>query len=402
MAAVMSGAGLVVILGWQFSALGLGGSNSADADGPEVAGSASEVGEVPVTAGSVPDASGSAAAARPSSGPVSPGGTASTAHHASTFELGVATGYRILSLSEIELDQQLELYADMGISWVRIDFDWGRIERVRGQHDWSAPDRVVDAVRAHGMKVLPCISFAPYWASGSTDSRVPPKLNADYANFAALAAGRYASKGIDSWQIWNEANLRDFWKPYPNPTKYAGMLKAASVAIKKANPSAKVIATGLAPVRTTREKGHITALDFLNELYAEGAGSSFDAVGVHPYTYPDLPTDTSRWNAFQGVYSLRDLMVRMGDGGKPIWITEFGAPTGTASNAVSEARQVSILSSGIALARAWSWSGPMMIYGGVDLGTDVSNSEENFGFVKQSLEPKLAYDAIVSELDGDG
>ena len=68
-------------------------------------------------------------------------------------------------------------------------------------------------------------------------------------------------------------------------------------------------------------------------MYADGAQGSFDGVGYHPYTFPSTrrPSSSGRPGPqmSQTSPSLRSLMAAHGDSAKKIWITEFGAPTGS-------------------------------------------------------------------------
>jgi hypothetical protein len=65
-------------------------------------------------------------------------------------------------------------------------------------------------------------------------------------------------------------------------------------------------------------------------MYANGAKGSFDALGYHAYSFRELPdTYGSGWSQMaQTSPSPRSMMIRNGDGNKPIWVTEFGAPSG--------------------------------------------------------------------------
>ena len=45
-------------------------------------------------------------------------------------------------------------------------------------------------------------------------------------------------------EIWNEPNLSGFWKPEPQPERYARLVASAYEAIKAADPGIQVIAGG--------------------------------------------------------------------------------------------------------------------------------------------------------------
>ena len=77
--------------------------------------------------------------------------------------------------------------------------------------------------------------------------------------------------------------------------------------------------------------------NFLGQIYAAGAGSSFDAAAVHTDTacLVDPPSSFYREDGnvarftFLGFRTVHDVMVANGDGAKPIWMTELGWTTTT-------------------------------------------------------------------------
>ncbi|GAA2150988.1 hypothetical protein GCM10009760_45900 [Kitasatospora kazusensis] len=72
---------------------------------------------------------------------------------------------------------------------------------------------------------------------------------------------------------------------------------------------------------------------FLTQAYARAAGRPmWDALAIHPYTQPLLPAaQAAVWGGWATVPALRQIMKDNGEGAKPMWITEVGAPTGAAT-----------------------------------------------------------------------
>jgi hypothetical protein len=309
---------------------------------------------------------------------------------------GVSPGYSIYSLSQRKLDRLFSEFSRMGLTWVRVDLNWSRVERKPGHFTWSEPDRVITTARKHGLEVLAILGYSPEWANGGAGGGTPPSSAASIAPFAKAAASRYAKLGVATWEIWNEANLAPNWSPQPDPAGYAGLLQAANTAIKAMQPDATVLATGLAAASVVSTEQNMPALDFLSGLYSTGAANSFDGISVHPYTYPGLASTPG--SAFQRLQLLRDLMVDQGDGDKLVWVTETGAPTGTGTGAVSQRRQARILVDVLRTSVSYPWIGPILVYGGIDAGTDRSDREDNFGFLKRDFSAKLARSALAREI----
>ena len=312
------------------------------------------------------------------------------------YTVGVSGGYALLTMSGTDLARELALYQGMGVSWLRVDVDWSAIEATEGVYDWSDLDAVVDA--AVGFNILGVIAYSPLWATSDTgETHAPPSTLSDYSGFCTAAATRYAGK-IQAWEIWNEPNLINFWTTDADPVVYTDMVQAAYPAIKAADSGALVIAGALSPATTSG--GSIAPEEFTASCYTEGIQGYFDAWSVHPYCFPADPQDSSTdsWNTFQRLPLVYAEMVTGGDDGKQIWLTEFGAPTGTDEAAVTEDEQADQLESGLGQAHAWSWVGPLFFYSGRDRGTDLSDREQNFGFVKYDFSDKPARTALTSAI----
>jgi hypothetical protein len=310
--------------------------------------------------------------------------------------VGVSDGTDMLDMSDRDLDRTLQITREAGVWAVRVDVDWSRIEEQRGRRDWSDVDRVIHAVRAHGMCAHGLLTYAPAWAADpgqrAEGSYFAPRPDM-FAQFASDTATRYRH-GVQVWEIWNEPNTIRFFKPEPDPARYGALLAAAYTAIKSVGADLTVVSGGLAPAEDNGRD--IAPTSFLRGLYHTGANHFFDAFGIHPYTYPALPNDlsTSAWNTALRLRDMHDTMVDGGDPAKRIWVTECGAPTGTASVAVSDALQADTLRIALRAARDVSWLGPAFVYSIRDSGTDASDPEQNFGILRHDLSPKPSYAVV--------
>ena len=117
-----------------------------------------------------------------------------------------------------------------------LGLNWRQIEPARGSFDWTIFDRFMNKAAAAGMNVLYVLGQAPDWAAGSHQGRfgstynpLPPRSTDDWANYVAAVARRYRGK-IHAYELWNEANLRDFYDGDP-----AYLVKLATVEIGRAH-----------------------------------------------------------------------------------------------------------------------------------------------------------------------
>jgi hypothetical protein len=294
--------------------------------------------------------------------------------------------------SPAQRDADLDTIAAAGMTWVRADFYWGSIETERGHFSWSATDAFVRAARARGLRVLAMPEYTPAWARSGPTDKYPPVHPEDYAAFVRALAKRYAPMGVHAWEIWNEPNLSIFWKPRADPVAYTRLLKLAYTAIKHADPSATVVSGGLAPAGNTGRD--VAPLTFVASMYEHGAKGTFDALGYHPYSYPYAPMHKAAWNTFYRTPDVHALMARYHDGGKAIWGTETGFPTGSNSRAVSAATQAEYMTAEIKQWTSWSFHGPIIFFSIRDSTTDRQSLNGNMGMLYYSRAPKPVFAAI--------
>ena len=349
-------------------------------------------------------------------GIAAPGAVTPVVTTATTDKFGISLETKPYTYTDSQLNATFNDIASLGMGWVRFDLPWSLVQPTGpDSFDWTAVDRVVASANAHNIKLVPILDYTPGWARPdvcNASDKCGPLDPTAFANFAQAAAQRYSSQGIHTWEIWNEPNITQFWLPAPSTKNYSLLLKDSYTAIKTVDSSATVISAGLSPATTSN--GDIAPTDFLSGLYKNGAGAYFDAVGMHPYSFPVPPSTFESWNAWSQMsatsVSLRSIMVANGDSSKKIWITEVGAPTGgpgvmaTATNYqlgnspdhVDEALQAKIIQDAITTVQTYSWAGPLFIYSYKDNGAAPTTIENFFGLLRYDGSPKPAYTVFKS------
>jgi len=300
---------------------------------------------------------------------------------------GFADGMKLVQMSPEDLERQLEAVALTNARWLRVPFNWSLIESTRGVYDWSQVDRVVDRARAHGLKVLANLAYAPTWARASrTTGTGPPRAGRAYGAFAGAATEHFAGR-VKHFEIWNEPNFAKFFGgPATHahaPEKYTRLLKKAYRAIKAERRSSVVVAGGLAPGLDTDETYSMPT--FVSRMYDAGARRFFDAMSLHPYT----TTSPASWDRVYGdVTEVRELMRAHKNGKRKIWYTEFGhtSPLG----GLSETLQAAWVVKELAAAAARPYVGPAFLYAIRDSGTDRTDYGQNFGtLLTYDFRPKV-------------
>jgi len=211
------------------------------------------------------------------------------------------------------------------VKTIRMSIYWPECEPSPGVYDFRAVDRQVGAAAAAGIRVQPFVNGTPSWLAAE-QARPPlgPRARKAWSRFLRVVVRRYGSQGefwagrkprapMRLWQVWNEPNFALFWRPWPRPAAYARLLRISARAIRAADPRAKIVLGGVAPVH-----GGIGIGVFLRKLFRlPGVRRSFDIVAAHPYA-----------SSVPGVeYRLREArtaMVEAGIGNRPLLVTEMG------------------------------------------------------------------------------
>lgn len=166
---------------------------------------------------------------------------------------------------------------------------WNQIERERGRYSWGALDREVAKAEAAGQQVLLVLGGTPEWAAvaaapgpefAGPGSSMPMTDPALFEAYVRAVVARYGGR-IAAYQIWNEANIPQFWRG--TPELMADLTARAYAIIKAEVPGAQVVA---ASTGSRWVKG-------FTEFYPEylvglrNLGWPIDAVAVSLYPLPE-------------------------------------------------------------------------------------------------------------------
>lgn len=209
--------------------------------------------------------------------------------------------------------------SETGARWVRCGAgatqigNWPALEPERGVFDWKpAEDEWAGMMTLEGLFVAPILGYTPKWASSGPEGEAsyPPRDLRDYALFCTEIAGRFRGR-IGHWECWNEPNIEFLSGTIP---EFADLQKTLAVAVRRANPDARVLFGATAGVD----------VPFITRCYEQGVGGYFDIMAVHPYQWDATFNDD--WFVAK-LTSLRALMDQWGDTEKPIWLNELGWAT---------------------------------------------------------------------------
>jgi hypothetical protein len=300
-------------------------------------------------------------------------------------------------------------YKALGGMRIREDYHWSQIEPARGEWRFEGVDPQVQMAGGYGVEITVLLVYGVDWAmkNGETSTIDP----ADYAGFAGKVAARYCDT-VKTYEIWNEPDLVNFWKPGPDPVHYGNMLAAAAPAIRTVCPDAKILLGGQSSYSNLLHRWW-----FMEEVFASRPElcSLFDILALHPYTVGQAPSPEKDFiidaeSAMEGQSLMtgiaRERLAAMGCPEKPLWFTEMGWP----SYEIGEEAQGRFLARSILLAardgvEAYFW---YTFWDGEPITTGPRPHENYFGFfgwpfdkVPNRTKPAyLAFRGLIGEIGG--
>jgi hypothetical protein len=263
---------------------------------------------------------------------------------------------------------------------------------------------VIDHARRQGLKVIARIGFVPTWARppGSEVSYLAPERYPDLGDFLYAFAARYRGE-VDHLIVWNEPNLSLEWgfRP-PSPAEYADMLRVSHGRAKDANPELQILAGALAP--TLGAPDAMDDLAYLRGMYAAGAAPYFDVLAVHAYGWRFSPDDAPAPDAinYRRVELLREIMVELGDGHKPVMITEGGwndHPRWTKAVRPAQRAEYTVRAYDLAW-REWDWCQAVVLWA-FRYPRPATGYLDHFSFVTVDFQLKPVYLAVQRYARGD-
>jgi hypothetical protein len=304
----------------------------------------------------------------------------------------------------------MPLIRSAGFGWIRDEVQWSEIEKKRGHYALPKKTKqwLQDAKR-NALRVILILNFSNPIYQDNYDA-------AAYASAAAWLAKETADQ-VDAIEILNEPHNFGFSRYYggawngrqedgsdsPWMSHYVLMLNEAADAIKKANPSMKVIGLGSVPPSNFR-------------MLRQGIRPAVDGVVDHPYSFRGIP-ESVPYEASErhiqrdgfatadgaGTFRSQIEMYRQeterNKGPDELWLTEWGFPTFIKLNPLSLFEGVSEIVQAKYILRRFVEGLALDVLVSVqydfrDDGLSAFNPEDNFGLVDFRLHAKPAFLAV--------
>ena len=213
--------------------------------------------------------------------------------HAGTLpepKIGNMTSVQLKSGGDATI-RGLDLVGEAGFQMVRHGIRWGRVEQTKGTYDFASIDRLVSDAEKRGLT----ISFTLFGNNelyesgprGGSNRRPGPAITtaagrAGFAAFAKATAAHLKGRKV-IYEIWNEPNIKSFWREPHNSDEiadeYTALVKTVAPAIRAADPSAYIVAGSISALW---EKSFF----WFDRCVAQGIlKSGINGISVHPYGF---------------------------------------------------------------------------------------------------------------------
>lgn len=173
---------------------------------------------------------------------------------------------------------------------------WADLEPSMDHYRFARLDAAVADAQARHAKITLVLGSTPTWAALNPKQRSagwigpgsasPPRHQVYWTDYVTTVVKRYKGR-IDSYQIWNESQLPQFWSS--TPARLAQLTAAAHVAIRKADPHALVVATPLLPRQPHWESWSKAYLVALRDVHWP-----VDVFAIHSYQPDKLANPDGR------------------------------------------------------------------------------------------------------------
>ncbi len=230
----------------------------------------------------------------------------------------LSVGYETLDRRLFDPARTFGHAARLGVKWARCQTGWARTETRPGQYDFAWLDEVVDGLRKIGIQPWFNLGYGNRLYTPQADETavgwVPvghePAFEA-WKRFAAALAEHFRGR-VQHYEIWNEPNITQFWKPgRPDAALYVRLVRQTAPIIRQRVPNAVIIGGALAGV----------PLGYLEECLAAGLAEHVDALSYHPYR--EIPE--KHYEA--DVRAMRRLLARYNASRVKLWQGECGCPS---------------------------------------------------------------------------
>ncbi|QNN22730.1 beta-glucosidase [Planctomycetales bacterium ZRK34] len=230
---------------------------------------------------------------------------------------GLSVGFETLDRQHFDPTKTYGPLSKLGVKWARCQTGWCRCEKEKGKYTFDWLDEVVDSLLAIGVQPWFNLGYGNQLYTPRADETAvgwAPIFDEEprraWVNFTRAIAEHFADR-VKCWEIWNEPNIRGFWKPNkPDPVDYAALVKLTAPEIRQRVPEAVIIGVASA---------HIP-MNYIQTCFEQGMGDHIDCLSYHPYRPQPEAGYEDEINKLRKIVDAHNPKIRL-------WQGENGAPS---------------------------------------------------------------------------
>jgi len=274
--------------------------------------------------------------------------------------------------------ENIKLASEIHAPFVRLDIPWSDTER-NGQYYFAAYDNLIEQLLQSGHSIILVLAYGhPDHSDGRAANGLSfppgnPDQRAAFSHYVQAVAKRYHGPNI-VYEIWNEPNIDLFWPPKVDVNAYGQLLASAARAIRDVDPTATIIAAGLANENDPPR--------YLESLADQKALDEVNGITLHPYRQGAPELSLHDIDQFKSAISKQP---------RPVWITEWGYSEAWLEKLDSDTRRLqATMVARLMLTAAFAKVKALVVYDLIDDGDNPQDQESSFGLAAFDFKLKPA------------
>ena len=136
---------------------------------------------------------------------------------------------------------EMDLLRASGVDYVRTDLNWDSTEKSTGKYDFDVYDRLMALLKNANIRPV----FVLDYGNKIYEAGAPKSASAQeaYAAWAGAVVAHFKGEEI-VFEIWNEPNIDQKWRPRADAYSYGSLALKAARAMRSADPNCRIIAPG--------------------------------------------------------------------------------------------------------------------------------------------------------------
>lgn len=303
---------------------------------------------------------------------------------------GVQTHFAYAKSANYQVERTAKLVNELGFNSFRDDVYWNAFAPNWDLSGAHLPKELTEFWDKVSAKPLMIVNNGNAYIPGAS----PPVTEGGRAAFGSFAqrVANVTSHKSAMFEIWNEWNMnavlgRERLKGAGGANdprasvNYAPLAVTASKSIRDKNPKATILIAA---------SGDDEGWEWTKDVIRRGGLQYASGLSVHMYNHCTAPQLRNATEFADRLDNLRSEMVKLPGGEKPLYITEWGWPTGTNVCSVSEKNLADNVGQFLIYTAGTPWIAGTWYYELKDSGKNRADIQDNFGLYAYDVGAKSA------------